>query len=60
MRAFGRASARSASIALIGRNLFTKTRYSGYDPEVGTPLNRIDEFGYPAFRTITGSFQVDF
>ena len=60
MRAFGRTNARSASIALIGRNLFTKTRYSGYDPEVGTPLNRVDEFGYPAFRTITGSFQVDF
>ena len=55
--------ARSAKLALIGRNLYTWTNYSGFDPEVtaGQDFNfRIDGFRYPQFRTITGQIEVTF
>jgi hypothetical protein len=52
--------ARSASIALVGRNLLTFTDYKGYDPEVGTTLTRIDSFDYPRYRTVTGTFTLTF
>jgi TonB-linked SusC/RagA family outer membrane protein len=50
------------SIGLIGRNLFTFTHYSGYDPEVGVAaagtsnsglINQVDAFGFPTLRTYT-------
>ena len=52
-------------IGVIGRNLFTFTKYSGYDPEVaglsGDPYSfRFDGFSYPNFRTFTGYAEVDF
>lgn len=59
--AFGRAT--SARIALVGRNLYTWTHYSGFDPDVtaGSDFNyRIDGFRYPNFRTITGQFEIQF
>jgi len=59
--ALGRAT--SARIALIGRNLFTWTHYSGFDPDVtaGSDFNyRIDGFRYPNFRTISGQFEIQF
>ncbi|MGQ0648350.1 MAG: SusC/RagA family TonB-linked outer membrane protein [Gemmatimonadaceae bacterium] len=46
-------------LGLVGRNLWTKTDYSGYDPDVsgpggGNPFGyRVDYFTYPAYRTIT-------
>ncbi len=59
------------SVGLVGRNLFTWTNYKGYDPEVigfqgngvttfDNPLVRIDSFGYPRYRTITGNIQIEF
>jgi hypothetical protein len=39
------------------RNLFTLTGYSGFDPEVGSPLYRIDFVDHPFTRTL--SFTVD-
>lgn len=57
---FARAGARGVAVSLLGRNLLTWDRYSGYDPEVGTINRRIDNFAYPRFRTVTGSVQVDF
>ena len=53
---------------VIGRNLFTITDYRGYDPEVGRStgslqnqqLNRVDQFGYPNFRTFTFSAELVF
>ena len=54
-----------ARLSLSGRNLFTFTGYSGFDPEVAVdagdanPTNfRIDEFAYPNFRTYAVSFQL--
>jgi hypothetical protein len=52
--------ARGISIGVIGRNLYTWTNYSGYDPEVGTTLTRIDDFIYPLYRTVTGSVEIEF
>lgn len=65
LRGFG---IRSLSLAVVGRNLFTRTDYSGYDPEIagaGSPnavgaVNRLDDFVYPRFRTVTGSVQIEF
>lgn len=49
----------TAKISVVGRNLLTWTKYSGYDPEVSGPgggdpfTYRIDYFTYPNFRTFT-------
>jgi TonB-linked SusC/RagA family outer membrane protein len=52
-------------VGVIGRNLFTFTKYSGYDPEVagltGDPYSfRFDGFSYPNFRTFTGFAEISF
>ncbi|MGQ0715436.1 MAG: SusC/RagA family TonB-linked outer membrane protein [Gemmatimonadaceae bacterium] len=55
--------ANAVKVALIGRNLYTWTDYSGFDPEVtsGNDFNfRIDGFRYPNFRTITGQVEIQF
>ena len=56
--------ARGLSLSLIGRNLVTFTNYKGYDPEVSDSnrptVIKLDSFGYPRYRTITGSVQVEF
>jgi TonB-linked SusC/RagA family outer membrane protein len=56
-----------AKLSLIGRNLFTFTGYSGYDPEVAVqgsdnqPTNfKIDDFAYPNFRTYAVSLELRF
>ena len=50
----------TARIGVVGRNLWTRTKYSGYDPDVtgpgpsGSPFGyRVDYFTYPAYRTFT-------
>jgi hypothetical protein len=56
------------TLSVIGRNLFTLTDYSGYDPEVGFALSdlgsasiaRWDDFQYPNFRTVTASLVIVF
>lgn len=46
---------------VIGRNLFTITDYSGYDPEVGTIRSPYDGTGtYPNFRNIAFSLSLEF
>jgi TonB-linked SusC/RagA family outer membrane protein len=57
---FGRTGVSGMTVSLVGRNLLTLTDYSGYDPEVGTPLNRLDDFVYPRYRTITGTVELEF
>jgi TonB-linked SusC/RagA family outer membrane protein len=57
---------RGASLSLVGRNLFTITDYSGYDPEVRSSdptvdaVVRLDDFTYPRFRTVTGAVLLEF
>jgi hypothetical protein len=59
----GLGRAQGLKLALIGRNLYTWTKYTGFDPDVtsGSDFNyRIDGFKYPAFRTISGQVEVQF
>jgi TonB-linked SusC/RagA family outer membrane protein len=58
----------SIGLSLIGRNLLTWTKYSGYDPEVGrgggqtgsAAIARVDGFNYPNFRTWTAAIELNF
>lgn len=56
----------TARIGLVGRNLWTKTNYSGYDPDVsgpggGNPFGyKVDYFSYPAYRTFTLMFELGY
>jgi hypothetical protein len=55
--------ANGVKLALIGRNLYTWTKYTGFDPDVtgGGDFNfRVDGFRYPNFRTITGQVELTF
>ncbi|MBV9774722.1 MAG: hypothetical protein JO040_12270 [Gemmatimonadetes bacterium] len=49
-----------ATVGLIGRNLYTWTRFSGYDPEVGGIGTLADNFVYPNYRTITALVDFSF
>jgi TonB-linked SusC/RagA family outer membrane protein len=60
---------RTARLGLVGRNLWTNTDYSGYNPDVsavtgpggGNPfVYRVDYFTYPAFRTFSAMFELGF
>lgn len=57
---------KSARLGIVGRNLWTKTKYSGYDPDVtgpggGNPFAyRVDYFTYPAYRTFTAMVELGF
>lgn len=55
-----RLGASQITFGMTGRNLLTFTGYSGYDPEVGNVLERIDNFQYPNMRTITGQLSIVF
>lgn len=57
---FGAFGAKQASFALTGRNLFTWTGYTGYDPEAGTATSRVDDIGYPHYRTFSIRTQFTF
>jgi TonB-linked SusC/RagA family outer membrane protein len=58
----------NARLGLVGRNLWTSTKYSGYDPDVtgtsglgGNPfVYRVDYFTYPQFRTFTMMVELGF
>ena len=54
-------------IGVIGRNLYTFTNYSGFDPEIGSTegdsdstVSAWDEFNYPNYRTISGTIEIKF
>lgn len=51
-------------VQLTGRNLFTFTNYSGWDPEVAISTNptnfRFDEYSYPNFRTYSAAVTIKF
>ena len=54
---------RSVKLAMIGRNLKTWTKYSGFDPESSSNGDfnfRIDGFRYPSFRQLTGQIEIGF
>ena len=52
-------------LGLVGRNLFTITKYTGLDPEVsglyGDPFQvRMDWFQYPQFRTLSAVVEITY
>jgi hypothetical protein len=49
-----------AILSLIGRNLHTWSDYSGYDPEIGGAITRVDDFDFPQYRTLTAAIEVVF
>jgi TonB-linked SusC/RagA family outer membrane protein len=54
---------RSVKLAVIGRNLKTWTKYSGFDPESSSNGDfnfRIDGFRYPSYRQLTGQIEIGF
>ncbi|MGE0442047.1 MAG: SusC/RagA family TonB-linked outer membrane protein [Gemmatimonadales bacterium] len=66
LKSIGLGKIENLRVGVIGRNLFSFTNYSGYDPEVGSPFNndpyqvRMDWFVYPKFRTFTGLVEIAF
>ncbi|MEP6834951.1 MAG: SusC/RagA family TonB-linked outer membrane protein [Gemmatimonas sp.] len=55
--------AQGFKLSVVGRNLVTWTKYTGFDPEAtsGGDFNfRIDGFRYPNFRTFTAMFDISF
>ena len=56
----GAAAPENLKVGLTGRNLFTLTGYSGYDPDVGSVLNRYDNFGYPNLRQLTATIEITY
>jgi TonB-linked SusC/RagA family outer membrane protein len=54
---------RTVRLGVVGRNLWTNTKYSGYDPDVtgpggGNPFAyRVDYFTYPTYRTFTAMLE---
>ena len=58
-------------IGLVGRNLWTSTNYTGYDPDVSGAggvsgggskpfAYRVDNFSYPAYRSLTAMLEFGF
>ena len=56
----GRWAPGGISLGIIGRNLWTVTGYSGWDPEVGSANTRYDNFTYPPPRNFTGTIEITF
>lgn len=56
----GSAAPQNLKVGLTGRNVFTLTGYTGYDPDVGSVLNRYDNFGYPNLRQLTATMEITF
>jgi TonB-linked SusC/RagA family outer membrane protein len=55
---------KNARLSVMGRNLLTFTKYSGFDPEVGTSdgtqIFSYDFMGYPNFRSFSASLELNF
>ncbi len=55
---------KNAKLSVMGRNLLTFTKYTGYDPEVGTTngtqIFAYDFMGYPNFRSFSASLELNF
>ncbi|HEY5219767.1 MAG TPA: hypothetical protein VIJ16_08155, partial [Gemmatimonadaceae bacterium] len=59
----GLGQAAGLRVSFLARNLYTWTKYSGFDPDVtsGNDFNyKIDGFNYPPFRTFTGQVEIRF
>jgi TonB-linked SusC/RagA family outer membrane protein len=64
LKSFAKGYIKGVKLAIIGKNLITVTKYSGYDPEVqttdGTQYFAYDFMGYPNYRSISASLELKF
>jgi TonB-linked SusC/RagA family outer membrane protein len=66
MRNVGLGTFSNTRFGIVGRNLWTSTDYSGYDPDVSGPgggnpfAYRVDYFTYPTFRTVTFMLEIGY
>jgi TonB-linked SusC/RagA family outer membrane protein len=64
LKGFLKGSFKGIKIALLGKNLYTLTNYTGYDPEVGTTNGTqyfaYDFMGYPNYRSYSASLELKF
>jgi hypothetical protein len=66
LKPLGLRDGQTAKLGLVGRNLLTSTKYTGYDPDVAGPgggnpfAYRVDYFTYPIFRTLTAMIELGF
>jgi hypothetical protein len=65
LRSIGLRNLGELRVGVVGRNLFTITKYSGLDPEVsglfGDPFQvRMDWFQYPQFRTLSAVVEITY
>jgi TonB-linked SusC/RagA family outer membrane protein len=51
---------KSLRFGILGKNLYTFTNYTGYDPEAGYSGFLFDNYGYPNFRSYTASLELKF
>jgi TonB-dependent starch-binding outer membrane protein SusC len=59
-RLFSKIGISKFRVYVTSENLFTLTRYTGYDPEVGGGIFGIDKGQYPQPRSILGGVQLSF
>jgi hypothetical protein len=45
---------------ITAENLFTLTKYTGYDPEIGGQVFGLDRGVYPQARSVIGGVQIQF
>jgi TonB-dependent starch-binding outer membrane protein SusC len=60
MRWLAQTGLESGRIAVVGRNLYSFTNYTGYDPEIQAATVRRDDNGYPRYRTVTFQLELVF
>jgi TonB-linked SusC/RagA family outer membrane protein len=60
-RLLGGSAPQGLTLGLNARNVFTLTRYGGWDPDVGSPIGRTDGINtYPNMRQFTGVVEITF
>lgn len=57
---FGNSGLSRLRVYVTSENLFTITKYDGYDPEVGGGVFGIDKGQYPQARSLIGGIQIQF
>lgn len=61
---FARGYIKGIKLSILGKNLYTLSNYSGYDPEVattdGTQYFAYDFMGYPNYRSFAASLELKF
>jgi TonB-linked SusC/RagA family outer membrane protein len=59
-RVLGGAAPNSMNVGVNGRNLWTLTNYSGFNPESGSQTQRVEYITYPMTRSFTATFDITF